>query len=514
MLARNTGTRTLQAVGTIVVVGAGMAGMAAAARLAATGHSVTVLEQASTHGGKVGTFERDGFVFDTGPSLLTLPAVYRDLFLKTAVGRRNASLEDNVGLRGLDPAFGYRWADGTRVTLPGSNTNRIATAFGDTLGGDAARDWRAFSRRAADIWAATRVPFLESPLDGPLQLARELRKVRDLRTVAPWRTLRGLGRQYLADPRLRQVLDRYATYAGSDPRRAPAALSVIPFVEQTFGAWHVEGGLRKLADALFERCVLLGVTFEFDADVAEVTVETGRANGVRLTDGRVVLADVVVANADATHVYQSLLHDDRAAAPRRKLQRSTPSLAGFSMLLALRGRTAGLQHHNVTFPTHYDEEFDAIFGSTPHAVEDPAIYICSPDDPHMRPDDQHESWFVLVNAPRHDPDRGMDWNQAGLAERYADHLLARLAARGLDVRERLLWREVRTPAVLEAETRAPGGSIYGTSSNGVRAAFLRPANRSPVPGLFLAGGSAHPGGGLPLVGLSAAIVSSMIGPAR
>jgi phytoene dehydrogenase-like protein len=183
------------------------------------------------------------------------------------------------------------------------------------------------------------------------------------------------------------------------------------------------------------------------------------------------------------------------------------------MLLAQRGRTDGIGHHTVLFPHDYDAEFDAVFGRDARPVPDPAVYVCSPDDPAMRPDGG-EAWSVLVNAPRHGHGPGLvDWDQPGLAESYAERVLGVMAERGLDVRDRLLWRELRTPADLERATRSPGGSIYGTSSNGARAAFLRPANRSPVPGLFLVGGSAHPGGGLPLVGLSAAIVAGMVGPA-
>jgi phytoene dehydrogenase-like protein len=141
------------------------------------------------------------------------------------------------------------------------------------------------------------------------------------------------------------------------------------------------------------------------------------------------------------------------------------------------------------------------------------VYISAPDDPALRPDEDSESWFVLVNAPRHDPGRGVDWNAPGLADRYAATILDVLARRGMDVRNRLRWCEVRTPADLERDTGSPGGSIYGTSSNGARAAFLRPGNVSPVPGLFLVGGSAHPGGGLPLVTLSAEIVAGLVGPA-
>lgn len=200
----------------------------------------------------------------------------------------------------------------------------------------------------------------------------------------------------------------------------------------------------------------------------------------------------------------------------RRLRSATPSLSGFVLLLAVKGRTADLRHHNVWFPADYDAEFDAIFGRDAHPVDDPTVYVCAPDDDRMRPDAHHESWFVLVNAPRHSTtgERGtIDWTAPGLAESYRDRILAVMASRGYDVRDRLLWSKIRTPADLEHDTRAPGGSIYGTSSNGARAAFLRPANVSPVPGLYLVGGSAHPGGGLPLVGMSAEIVAELIGRA-
>jgi phytoene dehydrogenase-like protein len=172
----------------------------------------------------------------------------------------------------------------------------------------------------------------------------------------------------------------------------------------------------------------------------------------------------------------------------------------------------------VLFPDDYDAEFDAVFGTgrcrgKPRPVADPTVYVSAPDDPALRPDDDSESWFVLVNAPRHAPAHGMDWDAPGLAERYADRILDVMALRGLDVRNRVRWRVVRTPADLARDTGSAGGAIYGTSSNGTRAAFLRPANASPVPGLFLVGGSAHPGGGLPLVALSAEIVAGLVGPA-
>ena len=492
----------------IVVIGAGIGGMATAARLSVKGHQVTIVEQSDQVGGKAGAYSRDGFVFDTGPSLITLPAVYRDLFLKTGT-----SLEDNVDLQPVEPGTSYRWSDGTRVTLPGVNPAAAATALGDALGGTAREDWLALIARAAEIWRITRKPFLESPLTGTRELLALAKSPRDVRTVAPTTSLRGLGRKYLRDPRLRMLLDRYATYSGSDPRKAPAALSTIPYVEQTFGSWHIGGGVHKLADALAARCEERKVDILLNSDVTRIVLDEGKVRSVELSDGSHLEADIVVSNADASHLYGDLVSGNRADAALRQLRKATPSFSGFVMLLAIKGRTPDISHHNVWFPSDYNAEFDAVFKGRP--ATDPTIYACVPDDPLMRPDADHESWFVLINAPRHGHGKNeFDWSQTDFANNYADRMVELLAERGTDLRNRILWRELITPADLEARTRAPGGSIYGTSSNGMRAAFLRPANTSPIEGLYLVGGSSHPGGGLPLVGMSAEIVAETIGRAR
>ncbi|NEK86534.1 phytoene desaturase [Blastococcus saxobsidens] len=497
----------------VVVVGAGLGGLSAAARLAALGHAVTVLEQAPEVGGKLGWFSRDGHSFDTGPSLVTLPQVQRDLFAATG-----ARLEDAVDLVRLDPAVGYRFADGTALSMPG-RLDAVPAALDDALGAGAGRQWSALLDRAAAMWRISEQPFLRTPLEGAATLARLARRPGDVRAIAPWQSLRGLGEQYLRHPHLRTLLDRYATYSGSDPRRAPAVLATVPYAEQAFGSWYVRGGLHRLALAVLERAVAHGAVVRTGCTVGRVLLDGGRVAGVELTDGERVAADVVVSGVDAAALHTDLLPDDRRTrTARRDLGRATPSLSGFVLLLALRGRTPGLAHHTVLFPDDYDAEFDAVFGAGRHAgrpvpVADPTVYVSAPDDPALVPDGDSESWFVLVNAPRHDPGGGVDWNSPGLAERYADRVLEVMAGRGHDVRDRVRWRVVRTPADLARDTGSVGGSIYGTSSNGSRAAFLRPANASKVPGLFLVGGSAHPGGGLPLVGLSAQIVAGLVGPA-
>ena len=495
----------------VVVIGAGMGGMACAARLASKGHQVTVLEHSPTWGGKLGIVEHEGHLFDTGPSLLTLPAVYRDLFLKTG-----AALEDSIEIVDLDTAFRYQFADGTVLKMPGVGIGKCAEAIGDTLGGSSAEQWRAFMKRAAKMWSVTRKPFLESELHGLSSLVSMSWRLGDLRTIAPTKTLRELAQQYISDPRLLTLVDRYATYTGSDPRQAPAALATVPYVEQMFGAYHVAGGLRELGRALFERACAIGVKFEFSCTVENICANPA-ISGVTLEGGRFIAADIVVANADASNVYGSLLTGEaltKTKSATKSLRKATPSLSGFVILLAMSGVTPDLEHHNVFFPSNYDDEFDSVFGIGKPAcpVADPTIYICNPKDSKMSPPGS-ESWYVLVNAPRHDKNAGMDWSVESLAQSYASSVLKTLSGRGVEVDARVKWQEVISPADLERNTLAPGGSIYGSSSNGMRSAFLRPENTTKIPNLYLVGGSAHPGGGLPLVGMSAEIVASRIGRA-
>jgi phytoene dehydrogenase-like protein len=258
------------------------------------------------------------------------------------------------------------------------------------------------------------------------------------------------------------------------------------------------------------------VKFEFSCTVENISANPV-INGVTLEGGRFIAADIVVANADASNVYGSLLTGEALAKTKsatKSLRKATPSLSGFVILLAMSGVTPDFEHHNVFFPSNYDDEFDSVFGIGKPAcpVADPTIYICTPKDSKMSPPGS-ESWYVLVNAPRHDKTAGMDWSIESLAQSYASSVLNTLGSRGVAVDARVKWQEVISPADLERNTLAPGGSIYGSSSNGMRSAFLRPENTTKIPNLYLVGGSAHPGGGLPLVGMSAEIVASRIGRA-
>lgn len=481
----------------VVVVGAGLGGLAVAARLASSGFEVTVCEQAGRVGGKLNVYEEDGFRFDTGPSLVTLPQALAELFSETG-----PPLEDVLDLQPVEPIARYRYADGTAFDAT-TDREAMSANLDAALGAGAGGQWRRLLERAGAIWAAVEQPFLRSRLDRPADLLRQSVRLRDLATIAPHRSLRGLGHRYLPDRRLRMLLDRYATYAGSDPRRAPAALAVIPFVEQTFGAWYVPGGLYRIAEAVAARARQTGVLIRTQSAVRCILTDARGVTGVELADGERLSAQVVVANADAWQVYGALVQDRRARSARRALRALTPSLSGFALLLGVRGERPSLAHHNVFFPPDYDAEFEALFSRRPRAVADPTLYVAVPLDPAAAPPG-HRAWFVLANAPPHGR---VDWRDPVFVRRYAHHLLGLLAARGVEVRDRLTLRRAITPADLAVRTKASGGAIYGTASHGWRAAFLRPANRTPVPGLWLVGGSSHPGGGLPLVVWSAALVA-------
>jgi phytoene desaturase len=477
----------------VVVVGGGVGGLAVAIRLRAAGHDVVVCERNDEPGGKLAARTTAGFTWDTGPSLLTLPGVFDDL-----LACAGTSLAEVVDLQRLDPICRYRWPDGSGFDHRADLDHAVDAA--DALAPGQGAAFRRFLGRARTVWETAERTFFAGPLESPLQLARRMRSPADLLAIDPLRTLHARAAATFDDPRLVQWADRYATYSGSSPFAAPATLACIPWIEQAFGAWYVAGGLARLAPALAGVATGTGVEVRTGTDVVAVEADGDAVRGVRLAGGERLGADVVVANVDAAHLYADLLPDTSALARVRRAPRST---SGFALLLGVEGRTDGLAHHNVAFSSDYAVEFDALTRRRALAA-DPTVYVAAPDDPAIAPEGC-ESWFVLVNTP---PTGTVDWDRA--AEPYRDHLLDVLARRGWDLAGRLRVVEAVTPADIEARYRADGGAIYGTSSDGPRAAFLRPANRGPRRGLYLVGGTSHPGGGLPLVAASAAIVAGMV----
>ncbi|MBV2153591.1 NAD(P)/FAD-dependent oxidoreductase [Kitasatospora sp. SUK 42] len=496
----------------IVIIGAGMSGLAAASRLATLGHRVTVCEAGGTYGGMVGRYERDGFAFDTGPGLLTLPAVYRDLALKTG----KEPLEQLVELAPVDPESRHLFPDGTAVSLPNASRGGVSQALDAAFGAGSGALWSEVMNRGRAVWEATRRPLLEEPLPAdPTPLRTDPYPVPPrtglarLRKPVPW-TLDTVARRQLGGhPGLTALLGEPALRYGLPPGQAPAGAAVLAYMEQSFGVWYVKGGLRALADAVYRRCELRKVEFRFDTPVTRVIVEEGRARGVETADGRID-ADLVVSAMDTGALFRHGLADWPGMRPEDWEPVEVPGR--FSVLLALRGpRPEGTVHRTVVHAADPAAEENALSLSGP-PCERPTVQVLRPDDPALRPDDAHESVVLTATVPAQDD---VDWTAPGFADHYADRLLAHVDAAGLGLRERVLWRVVRTPE----DTRRETGALFGAVAQPVLAGSpapssgLKAANESPVPGLYLIGGGAHPGGGLARVGMSACIAAGLIGPA-
>jgi phytoene desaturase len=401
-----------------------------------------------------------------------MPWVFRELFAATG-----APLEDELELLRVEPVTRYTFADGSRVDLSADLPRALEALEAWSPG--AGDDWMRFLGTCAGMWRAS-LPFLTGPAPWPPRRPRPgdpTPDPRDLLRVKPWWTLRDLARACARDARLRLVIERFATYA-------PAALAVAGYVEHAWGAWHPRGGLYELVRALARRLEALGGQLRLGTPVRRVLVRGGRARGVE-TDAGALEADAVVWNGDA-----GALGRRRAGAER--------SLSGLALMLGLRGRTPDLVHHAIAFPADYDAEFDDVFVHR-RPVRDPTVYVSAScaTDPAEAPAGA-ENWFVLVNAPA--VGAGADW--AAEQERLIDRL---------GVRDRLVTAVRRSPADLEAETGAVGGAIYGAAPHGRLGTLRRPANAARgARGLWLAGGTTHPGGGLPLVALSGALVAREI----
>ncbi len=471
------------------VVGGGVGGLLTAIRLATAGRRVVVLERNSKPGGKLSTRERDGFTFDTGPSLLTLPSLIDDVFQLAGT-----SLADEVRLQRLDPSFRYFWPDASTVTF---RDQPVATAEAlDAFSPGSGAEYLTFLAHARQIWQVSERTFFAGDMASPWSLLRRLRSPRDFTKIDALRTLQARGKKMFHDPRLQQWLGRYATYSGSDPSRTPATLACIAAVEADFGSWYVVGGLGALRDAIVRVARSAGVEVRTESEVIAIEATRRHVTGVRLA-GESITAPVVVVNADAEHLYQDLLPDAKRL---RRVQHTERSTSGVAVLVGADGRTPHIGHHNVWFSRDYKREFDDIRAGRVPA--DPTIYGCvsSITDASQAPAGC-ENWYLLINTP---PDEEVASRDVG------PWLLERLAAVGPDLRSRARFAEVIGPRDLAARYRSPGGAIYGTSSNGRSAAFRRPAMRGPRRGLFLVGGATHPGGGLPLVTLSARIVTQLI----
>ncbi len=496
-----------------VVVGGGLGGLAAAIRLAHVGRRVTLFERRAELGGKAGTNTLGPYRFDTGPSLLTMTHVFERLF--SDVGRR---LEDYVTFRPLETICNYFFDDGTRLFAYG-DVERFAREIEEKTRDDAAAV-KAFLERTREIHDTGAALFLERSLHEWSTYTRldTLRSLLRFGRIDPFRSMDAAHRAHFSDPRTVQLFNRYATYNGSSPYRVPATLDIIPYVEYVLGAFAVVGGITAIPRALARLAREMGVTVVTGAEVTRIVVDRGRrVRGVawRSADDKeadasreseFTPAETVVCNVDVTLAYRDLL-DDEVAPMARRYRRLEPSSSGLAFYWGISRSCPELDVNNVFFSPDYPAEFRALFDEL-CVPEDPTVYvnITSKVTPEDAPANG-ENWFVLVNAPRNE---GQPWDE--IVPRVRDRVLQRVSrVLDRDIAPYIAVEDVMTPADIEARTGSNKGSLYGISSNGRTAAFLRHPNRSRrYRGLYFCGGSAHPGGGMPLAVLSGTIAASLI----
>jgi phytoene desaturase len=486
----------------VIIIGAGLGGLAAAIRLAKRGVSVTVLEKNATPGGKVNIHRAAGYSFDTGASLLTMRHVLADLFSSA-----NRSVDDYLEIIPLDPICRYRWPDD--VTLDASTnlekTEREIKRIASVRDVEGFRRFLIDARRKYEVAERT---FLAYSLNDLPKLLRP-RYARDLAAISSWRTLDAHVRRYFRSPHLQQLFNRFATYNGSSPYRIPATFALIPYVEFGLGAWYVRGGMYALPLALVRLAEELGVSVRTGVEVEKILIEHGRARGVQLISGETLRCDAVLVNADAVDAYRRLIkREARRIYTDKKIEAIEPSCSGFVLLLGTTRRYPQLAHHNIFFSKDYPAEFRAIFDERRFAA-DPTIYVCasSRTDEGQAPAG-HENLFVLVNAPA----TGGQTDSTIEARSYRDLIVSKLEESGLDgLNEAIDYEHIITPTDFERAYHANRGSIYGISSNKRRSAYLRPPNKArDIEGLYFAGGATHPGGGIPLVLLSGKMAAELL----
>ena len=489
---------------TIAIVGAGIGGLSAAIRLAAAGRRVVVYEQNAAAGGKMGQVEQDGFRWDTGPSVITMAGVFEDLF--GAAGRR---LGEYLELLPVEPLTRYFYPDGAVVDAT-RDLARMAQQI-ERLDAHDVEGYLDFLAYAARLHRITGPVFIYNQPPTPRSFLGV--PPADMLRVDPWLTMDQAIRRRVRSPHLRQLLGRFATYVGASPYLAPATLSVIAHVELTGGVWYPRGGIYAIAAGMQRLACELGVEFHFNTPVAaiETVVAQGgvgrQVSGLRLGDGRSVAAQTVLANVDVTTVYSDLLGGEVAPRPRQRIQATETSCSGFVLLLGVEGQHPQLAHHNILFSRDYRAEFADIFtkGRPP---QEPTVYVSvtAKSDPSHAPPGC-ENWFVLVNAPALGSE--FDWETQTAA--YRELVLATLERFGLPIRDKLRSEVLLTPHAIQRLTGAWRGALYGISSNQALNAFRRPHNRCPeVAGLYFAGGTTHPGGGVPMVTLSGKVAADLI----
>ena len=481
-----------------IVIGAGIAGIASAIRLTLKGHQVEVFEATNAAGGKLSEIKMDSFRFDAGPSLFTMPQYVDELFVLAGKNPR-----DYFNYNKLDTICNYFYEDGTEIHAyadPLKFSEEIAVKTTDT-----ANSVLAFLDRSREIYEIT----------NPVFLQRSLHKIR---SYLNWETLSSVFRFHridafrsmnksiasrFMDNRTIRLFNRYATYNGSNPYKAPATLNVIPHFEQHFGAYFPKGGMYSIVSSLMNLAEDLGVIFHFNHYVEQIEIKGNKVCGLKVA-GKSYSADLIVSNMDVWYTYKRLLPNIKV--PERILDQERSSSA-LIFYWGINKSFPTLDLHNIFFTENYQEEFRQIWDEK-NIYSDPTVYVHISSK--INADDSpkgNENWFTMINVPS---DTGQNWDELiKLSRKNIIDKLSRIL--GNDISKHIICESILDPRGIDSKTFSYQGSLYGSSSNNQFSAFLRHANfSSKVSGLYFAGGSVHPGGGIPLALLSAKIIGDLI----
>ncbi|AGA91700.1 phytoene desaturase [Thioflavicoccus mobilis 8321] len=486
----------------IVVIGAGVGGLVTAIDLARQGLEVIVVEKARGPGGKMREIEVDGDAIDGGPTLFTMVPVFEQLFADAG-----ATFTDYLGLKKAEVLARHAWGADEWLDLY-ADQERSADAIARLAGPEEGKRFREFCDHARRIYETLEKPYLHSSRPTPLSLVSRIgfTHLGALLEIKPYTTMWRLLGHYFRDPRLHQLFGRYTTYVGASPLLAPATLMLMGQVEQN-GIWLVDGGMYQITAALARLAEERGVTLRYASEAQRIEIDGGRAKAVTLASGERLAADAVVFNGDVAALGAGLLGEDarRATAPTRPSERSHSLMAW-----TLTARTEGfpLVRHTYFYSDDYPAEFRDVFDRQ-RLPQGPTVYLCAQDrnDHDGIGPDGPERLQCLTYAPANGDTHTYD---AAEIEQCEERTFSRLEHFGLRVHRQSEASVLTTPDQFHRIFPGSGGAIYGRAAHGWRSSFTRPASRSRIAGLYLAGGTTHPGPGVPMAAISGRLAAATL----